>query len=74
MSIDQLTKEVLSLSEEMRLQLIEDVLTSLETSVNQSVQAEWLAVAKQRRDEIRDGLVQPIAGEDALAQVRELLR
>jgi hypothetical protein len=30
-------------------------------------------LAKQRRDQIRNGSVQPIPGEEALAQVRRLL-
>ena len=71
MSIDQLTQEALSLPSDLRLQLVEKLLASLE--VDDSIQSEWLAEAEQRRDDIRNGLVQPIPGDEALAQVRQLL-
>ena len=71
MSIEQLTQEALSLPQDMRLQLVESLLNSLE--VDESIQSEWLAEAKKRNNEIRNGLVQPIPGEEALAQVRQLL-
>lgn len=71
MSIEQLTKEALSLPQDMRLQLVESLLNSLE--VDESIQSEWLAEAKKRNNEIRNGLVQPIPGEEALAQVRQIL-
>ena len=71
MSIDQLTQEALSLSDDLRLQLAEKLLASLE--VNESIQAEWLAEAQKRKNAIRNGLVQPIPGEEALAQVRQQL-
>ncbi|WP_448562994.1 addiction module protein [Trichothermofontia sp.] len=37
------------------------------------MQAVWVTEAKRRRDEVRNGSVQPISGEDALAQVRRLI-
>ena len=37
------------------------------------MQAAWVTEAKRRRDEVRDGSVQPIPGEDTLAQVRRLI-
>lgn len=73
MTIDQLTQEALSLPSDLRLKLIEKLLASLEVEVDEAIQSEWLAEAKKRRDEIRLGLVQPIPGEDALAQVRQIL-
>ena len=71
MSIDQLMQEALSLPKDLRLQLVEKLLDSLE--VDEAVQSEWLTEAQKRRDDIRNGLVQPIPGEEALAQVRQIL-
>ena len=71
MSIDQLTQEALSLPKDLRLQLVESLLKSLE--VDESIQSEWLVEAKKRRNEIRNRLIQPIPGEEALAQVRQIL-
>jgi hypothetical protein len=33
----------------------------------------WTVEAKQRRDEIRSGMVEPISGEEALAQIRQII-
>ena len=71
MSIEQLTQEALSLPKDLRLQLVEKLLDSLE--VDESIQSEWLAEAEKRLNEIRNGLVQPIPGEEALSQVRQIL-
>ena len=71
MSIEQLTQEALSLPKDLRLQLVEKLLDSLE--VDESIQSEWLVEAEKRRNEIRNGLVQPIPGEEALAKVRQIL-
>lgn len=73
MSIDQLTQEALSLPNDLRLQLMEALLESFEPPLDEAIQSEWLAEAKSRRDSIRNGLVQPVAGEEVLAQVRGLL-
>ncbi|MEM1240167.1 MAG: addiction module protein [Cyanobacteria bacterium P01_H01_bin.26] len=73
MSIDQLTQEALSLPNDLRFQLVEALLASFEDGIDTDIQSEWLLDAQKRRDEIRTGSVQPIPGEDALAQVREIL-
>ena len=73
MSIDQLTQEALSLPNDLRLQLVETLLASFEDVIDDAIQSEWLLEAQRRRDEIRTGSVEPIAGDQALAQVRELL-
>ncbi len=38
-----------------------------------NVQTAWTNEAKRRRDEIHNGFVQPISGEEALAGVQRLL-
>jgi Putative addiction module component len=72
-SIEQLTEELLALPSISRALLADKLVESLEFDIDPIVQAEWVTEAKKRRDEIREGLVQPISGEDALAQVRRLL-
>lgn len=71
MSIEQLMQEALSLPQDLRLQLVEKLLDSLE--VDEAVQSQWLTEAQKRRDDILNGSVQSIPGEEALAQVRQLL-
>jgi hypothetical protein len=72
-SIEQLTEELLSLPNESRALLADKLIESLEFDTDSTIQEVWVAEAKRRRAEIRDGSVQPIPGEDALAQVRRLI-
>lgn len=72
-SIEQLTEEVLSLPSASRALLAEKLVESLEFDTDPTIQAAWTTEAKRRRDEVRSGAVQPIPGEEALAQVRRLL-
>jgi Putative addiction module component len=72
-SIEQLTEELLSLPSASRALLVEKLLESLEFDIDPTIQTAWTTAAKQRRDEVRNGTVKPIAGEEALAQVRQLL-
>jgi len=72
-SIEQLTEEILSLPSTSRALLAEKLVESLEFDTDPIVQAAWTTEAKRRRDQIRSGEVQSISGEDALAQVRQLL-
>ena len=71
--IEQLTKEILFLPSESRALLAEKLVESLEFDTDSTIQATWVTEAKRRRDEIRHGTVTPIPGEEALAQVRQLL-
>ena len=72
-SIEQLTEELLALSSVSRALLAEKLVESLEFDTDPTIQAAWTAEAKKRRDQIRNGSVQPIPVEEALAEVRRLL-
>lgn len=71
--IEQITQEALALPNDLKLQLVEKLIESLESNVDGEVQSAWITEAKQRRDEIRNGIVQGIPGDEALAQVRQIL-
>jgi hypothetical protein len=73
-SIEQLTQEILALPSAARALLADQLVDSLEFDTDPAVQAAWVAKAKRRHDDVRDGSVQPIPGADALAQVRRLLK
>ena len=73
-SIEQLTEEMLSLPSESRSLLADKLVESLEFDTDSAIRAVWVTEAKRRRDEVRNGSVQPISGEDALAQVRRLIQ
>ncbi|NEP81848.1 MAG: addiction module protein [Okeania sp. SIO3B3] len=73
LSIDELMKEALSLSNTQRAFLVEKLVESLEFDVDKKIQKAWVSEAKKRRDEIYNGNVLPISGEKALAEVRKVL-
>ena len=72
-SIELLTKELLSLPSISRALLAEKLVESLEFDTDPTIQSTWTAEARKRRDAVHDGSTQTIEGEDALAQVRRLL-
>ncbi|HAG85065.1 MAG TPA: acyl-protein synthetase [Cyanobacteria bacterium UBA12227] len=72
-SVEKVMKEALSLPSALRAWLAEKLVESLEFDIDDRLQTLWVTEAKKRRDEIRSGLVQTIPGEEALAQVRQLL-
>lgn len=73
LSIEQLIQEALSLPSASRALLADKLVESLEFDIDETIQTHWTTKAKKRRDEVRSGTVQPIPGEEALAQVRRLL-
>ncbi len=73
-SIEQLTEEILSLPSISRAILLEKLLESLEFDIDPIIQKTWLVEAKKRRDEVQSGSVQLVSGEEALTQVRLLIK
>ena len=73
LSIDELMKEALYLSNTQRVFLAEKLVESLELDVDEKIEKAWMSEAKKRRDEIYNGNVLPISGEETLAEVRKFL-
>lgn len=73
LSIEQLTQEILALPSASRALLADRLVESLEFDTDPVIQEAWVTEAKKRRDEIREGMIQSVSGEEALAQVRRLL-
>ncbi|MBG0749113.1 MAG: addiction module protein [Planktothrix agardhii KL2] len=61
-TVEELITEALSLPSASRVLLVEKLVESLEFDVDETIQTLWIAEAKQRRDEIRTGLIQPKTG------------
>lgn len=47
---------------------------SLDSEDLRKIEQLWVAEAKRRRHEVRDGTVKPISGEEGLRSVRDSLR
>ncbi|MBE9260343.1 addiction module protein [Dolichospermum sp. LEGE 00246] len=73
LSVEELIQEALSLPNATRVFLVEKLIESLESDIDQNIQKSWNTEAKKRRDEIRNHTVEPISGEIALAQIRQIL-
>ena len=70
LSLEQLTQEALALPSAKRAILVEKLMESLEFEIEPVIQAAWTDEAKKRRYEIHRGTIQPISGEEALAEIR----
>lgn len=74
LSLEQLTQEALSLPNVSRAALAEKLIESLEFDLDPEIRAAWSAEVRERLEEIRSGAVGLIPGEEALAEVRRLLK
>lgn len=72
-SVDQLAAELLKLPSLERGLLAEKLVESLEFDTDPEIQSAWLSVAQKRSEQIINGVIKTIPGDDALAQVRQLL-
>ena len=70
LTLDQLAKEAMQLPASSRALLAERMVESLDAGERDEVERAWAAEAVRRRDEVRSGRVQPIPGEQVLAEVR----
>jgi putative addiction module component (TIGR02574 family) len=72
MKIADHLNEAASLPLEKRVKLVDSLLQTL-NPVDDSVDAEWLAVAQRRLEDIDSGRIQAIPGEEVFEKVRRLL-
>jgi 3'-phosphoadenosine 5'-phosphosulfate sulfotransferase len=73
LSVEELIQEALYLPNATRVFLVEKLIESLESDIDQNIQKSWNIEAKKRQDEIRNLMIEPIYGEIALAQIRRIL-
>jgi len=73
MTIEQLAEEALALPSEQRALLADRLVESLDAAEANRIEGVWATEAKRRRDEVRDGSVQTIPGDEGLARVRRPL-
>lgn len=73
LTLDQLTAEAMHLPARSRAELAEKLVESLEFSIADEIQTLWDAEAVHRGDEVRSGQVEPIPGEEVIAEVRRIV-
>lgn len=70
LTLDQVAEEAMQLPASARALLAERMVESLAAGERDEVERAWAAEAVRRRDEVRSGRVQPIPGEQVVAEVR----
>ena len=73
LTLDQLADEAMQLPAASRALLAERIVESLDLTETDELQRVWAAEAIRRRDEVRSGRVQPIPGDEVLAEVRRIV-
>ena len=72
-NLDKLTEEAMALGSEERAVLADRLVQSLDGAELSHIDRLWLAEAQRRLDEIGNGLVETIPGDEALRRVRDLI-
>lgn len=70
MSTNEIIDEVTSLPVDIRLQIVDALLKSLNTP-DPSLEEKWTEVAQRRADELDSGVVEPVPGEEVFARIRQ---
>lgn len=73
LNFEQIAKQALSLPNDARIQLADRLVESLDPLSEDEFHNLWANEASRRRDDVRNGLVETIPGDDALLQVREAI-
>lgn len=74
MDLHKIEDQALHLPREERLQLIQRLVLSLESPSEEELRSEWLLEARRRADELDNGSVQAVPGDDVLRKARALTR
>ena len=69
-NFDDIIKEALSLPPGARAMLADHLLESLDAENQKEIDAIWAEEAERRMQEIREGKVQPIDGEQVMRELR----
>ncbi len=70
-TVEQIADEALSLPSEARALLADRLVESLDPLEDGYIRQLWAAEALARRDDVRNGLVKTIPGQEALDRVRK---
>ena len=70
----EIVDAAIKLTENDRLQIVEELLASLEPESDENVDAAWAAEVERRSIEIQQGAVRPIPWSEVKSQARERVR
>jgi len=70
----QIVNAAIKLAESDRLQIVEELLASLQPDTDTDGDAAWAAEVQRRSREIKEGIVRPIPWAEVKAQARKRVR
>jgi hypothetical protein len=71
--LERVTDQAMKLPGESRARLADILVESLESDEVSAIDRMWMSKAKRRRDEVREGHVKSIPGDEARRKVRRVL-
>lgn len=74
MNLQRIEKEALHLPKEERAQLIQRLVLSLESPSEEELRSDWLLEARRRADELDNGSVQAVPGDEVMKKARALIK
>lgn len=72
MDLQTIEDEALHLSKEERARLIQRLVLSLESPSEKELRSDWLLEARRRAEELDNGSVQAVPGDEVLRKARAL--
>jgi putative addiction module component (TIGR02574 family) len=73
-AVKDLIERAMQLPAKERAQLADELVESLDAETLTELDKKWIAEAKRRRDEVRNGYAQTIPGPEALQRVRDSIK
>jgi putative addiction module component (TIGR02574 family) len=70
----EIVNAAIKLAESDRLQIVEELLASLDPDTDDDVDAAWAAEVERRSRELKEGMVRPIPWSDVKSQARKRVR
>jgi putative addiction module component (TIGR02574 family) len=70
----EIVNAAIKLAESDRLQIVEELLASLEPDTDSDVDAAWAAEVERRSREIQGGIVRPVPWSEVKSQARKRVR
>lgn len=70
MSYEEIISAALALPPSARAMLVEHLMESLDAEDQERIDAVWAEEAKRRNQEIENGIVKPIPGEEVMKRLR----
>lgn len=74
MNLQKLEDEVLHLPKEERVRLVRRLVLSLESPSKEELKSDWLLEARRRAEELDNGAVQAVSGEEVMKKARALIK